>query len=99
MHGPKHNLVLARPPEAARRPHAQSWHGVKLVDDYAWLRAENWQDVMRDPGCLAPNIRAYLDAENAYTDAQLADTRTLQETLFQEMKGRLKQDDSTVPAP
>src|SRR5262245_43884564 len=99
MHGPKHNLVLARPPEAARRAHAQSWHGVKLVDNYAWLRADNWQDVMRDPGCLAPDIRAYLEAENAYTDAQLADTRALQETLFQEMKGRLKQDESTVPAP
>ncbi len=99
MHGPKHNLVLARPPEAARRPHAQTCHGVGLVDDYAWLRADNWQDVMREPGCLDPDIRAYLEAENAYTDAQLADTRALQEALFLEMKGRLKQDDSSVPAP
>ncbi len=99
MHGPKHSLVLARPPEATRRRHAEAHHGVELVDDYAWLRAVNWQDVMREPGCLEADIRAYLDAENAYTDAQLADTRTLQETLFEEMKGRLKQDDSTVPAP
>ena len=54
---------------------------------------------MRDPAVLEPQIRAHLEAENAYTEAQLADTRLLQEQLFLEMKGRLKQDDSTVPAP
>jgi oligopeptidase B len=86
-------------PSAARRPRSAEWHGLDLVDDYAWLKADNWQDVMRDPAVLDPEIRAYLEAENAYCDAQLADTRALQETLFTEMKGRLKEDDSTVPAP
>jgi oligopeptidase B len=99
MHGPAHRHALAVAPLAARRPRIAKWHGVDLVDDYAWLKADNWQDVMRDPAVLDPEIRAYLDAENAYCDAQLSDTRGLQETLFTEMKGRLKEDDSTVPAP
>jgi oligopeptidase B len=70
-----------------------------LPDDYAWLRAENWREVMRDPSVLDPKIRAYLDAENAYAKATLAHTETLQAALFAEMKGRIKEDDSTVPSP
>ena len=99
MHGPAHRHALAKPPLAPRRPHTTTWHGVELVDDYAWLRDDNWQEVMRDPKRLAPEIRAYLEAENAYCDAQLSDTNLLQADLFTEMKGRLKENDSTVPAP
>ncbi len=99
MHGPAHRHALAKPPIAPRRPRTTSWHGIELVDDYAWLRDDNWQEVMRDPKQLAPEIRGYLDAENAYCDAQLSDTNLLQGELFTEMKGRLKEDDSTVPAP
>jgi oligopeptidase B len=69
------------------------------VDDYAWLRASNWQAVMRDPALLDPEIRAHLEAENAFTEDVMADTETLQERLFAEMKGRIKEDDSSVPAP
>ena len=69
------------------------------MDDYAWLRAANWQAVMRDPLLLAPDIRAHLEAENAYTAYGMADTEALQQTLFAEMKGRIKEDDSSVPAP
>jgi oligopeptidase B len=86
-------------PSAERRASVSTWHGIALTDDYAWLRAENWREVMRDPSVLDPKIRAYLDAENAYTKATLAHTETLQEALFAEMKGRIKEDDSTVPSP
>jgi oligopeptidase B len=55
--------------------------------------------VMRNPALLDAEIRTYLEAENAYCDAKLADMRDLQDTLFAEMKARLKQDDSTVPSP
>jgi oligopeptidase B len=99
MHGPSHRHAFVKPPRAARRPNVTTWHDVELVDDYAWLKAENWQDVMREPTALDPEIRAYLDAENAYCEAQLSETRTLQEDLFREMRGRLKEDDSSVPAP
>jgi oligopeptidase B len=69
------------------------------VDDYAWLRAPNWQAVMRDPALLDPAIRAHLEAENAYTNAVMAETEALQHRLFAEMKGRIKEDDASVPAP
>jgi oligopeptidase B len=74
-------------------------HGIARVDDYAWLRASNWQAVMRDPAALDAKIRAYLETENAYTKAMLAETETLQAKLFAEMKGRIKEDDVGVPAP
>jgi oligopeptidase B len=86
-------------PIAERRPQLDIHHGIQRIDDYAWLRAANWQEVMRDPAALAGDIRSYLLAENAYTEVTLAGTMTLQETLFQEMKGRIKEDDSTVPSP
>ena len=99
MHAPAHRHAFVKPPRAARRPSIATWHSVELVDDYAWLKAANWQDVMREPAVLDPEIRAYLDAENAYCEGQLAETRGLQDDLFGEMRGRLKEDDSSVPAP
>jgi len=87
------------PPTAAKVPTTATHHGITIVDEYSWLRADNWQEVMRDPGKLNPEIRAHLEAENAYTDAALASTKALQEQLFEELKARIKQDDSTVPAP
>ncbi len=54
---------------------------------------------MRDPALLEPEIRSYLEAENAYTKAIMAGTEPLQEALFAEMKGRIKEDDVGVPAP
>ncbi|MEX1060131.1 MAG: S9 family peptidase [Methyloceanibacter sp.] len=89
----------ARPPRAARRPLTSLHHGIARVDDYAWLRSSNWQAVMRDPALLEPEIRSYLEAENAYTKAIMADTEPLQRELFAEMKGRIKEDDVGVPAP
>lgn len=87
------------PPVAEIRPLHDVRHGIERVDDYAWLRAENWQEVMRDPASLNAAIRAYLEAENAHTAKAMAGTEALQETLFKEMKGRIKEDDSSVPSP
>ena len=91
----------ARQPAAPRtesRPATSDHFGITLTDDFAWLRAENWQEVMRDPGALDPAILAYLQQENAYCQRMLADTEPLQAKLFSEMKGRIKQDNSTVPS-
>ncbi len=87
------------PPIAAKKPHVSSRHGVEIIDDYAWLRAGNWQEVMQDPTVLDDEIRAYLEAENAYTKEAMADVAPLADTLFSELKGRIKQDDSGVPTP
>src|SRR5262249_42370890 len=85
-------------PRAEKRPHSTTHHGVTLTDDYAWLRADNWREVMRDPHALDPAIRSHLEAENGYAAALLADTEALQGRLFAEMKGRIKEDDSSVPS-
>jgi oligopeptidase B len=87
------------PPRAEKQPVSRTFHGIEISDDYGWLRDAKWQDVMRDPGVLTPSIRTYLEAENAYTAAQMAPTGALQEKLFAEMKGRIKEDDSSVPSP
>jgi len=87
------------PPRAGKKPVVREFHGHTLTDDYGWLRADNWQDVMRDPGLLQRDIRDYLEAENAYVAQEMAPTSTLQDTLFSEMKARIKEDDSSVPSP
>ena len=87
------------PPAADRRPRKIEQLGRTRIDDYAWLKDEAWQKVMRDPTALRPDIRAHLEAENAYTSAQLAPTQALQDALFAEMRGRIKEDDSSVPSP
>jgi len=87
------------PPMAPRRPHSHAVHGIAMVDDYAWLKDENWQEVLRDPSVLHPDIRNYLEAENQYTESLLGHTASLQKTLVREMRGRIKEDDSSVPSP
>ena len=87
------------PPAADRRPLKIEQLGRTRTDDYAWLKDEDWRKVMRDPAALRADIRTHLEAENAYTAAQLAPTETLQAALFAEMRGRIKEDDSSVPAP
>ena len=84
-------------PTAQTRPLERSSHGVILTDEFAWLRDPNWQQVMRDPRLLDPKIREHLKNENVYADRVLGPTQTLQETLITEMRGRIKEDDSTVP--
>ena len=88
-----------KPPIAPRRPSRRTLHGVTVSDDYAWLKDEKWQQVLRDPALLDPDIRAYLDAENAYTEEMLGPTLALQKALVAEMRGRIKEDDSGVPTP
>ena len=90
---------MAKPPVAERRPTTRLLHGIAVEDDFAWLKDARWQEVLRDPSILAPDIRAYLEAENRYTEEVLAPTRALQKALVAEMRGRIKEDDSSVPTP
>jgi oligopeptidase B len=87
------------PPKAEKRPHRIEQLGRVREDEYAWMKDENWQAVMRAPSALRPDIRAHLEAENAYTSAMLAATEALQGKMFEEMKGRVKEDDASVPSP
>lgn len=84
------------PPPCPKKPR-KSPSG--LMDDYDWLRADNWQQVMKDPQTLAPEIREILEAENTHTTATMADTADIQQTLFTEMRGRILENDSSLPVP
>ncbi len=90
--------MTPEPPRAPRREQAVERHGETVIDAYGWMRDPNWQKVMQQPDVLDAEIRAYLEAENAYTAAVLAPTEGLQEALYDELKGRLKEDDASVPA-
>jgi len=82
---------LPAPPVAERRPYSVTVHGETIDDPYAWLKDAGYPDV-KDPAILA-----YLEAENAYFEAAMAPHRPLVDTLYEEMKGRIKEDDSSVP--
>jgi oligopeptidase B len=75
-----------QPPGARRIPKITVIHGDQLHDNHAWLRERD-----------NPEVRAYLEAENAYTDAVMKPTEPLQEALYHEILGRIKEDDATVP--
>jgi oligopeptidase B len=92
-------IAAAAAPVAERRPHRSVIHGVELTDDYHWMRAANWQEALRDPAVLPADIKAHLVAENAYSDAVLAPVKPLIEAMVKEMRGRIKEDDSSVPSP
>lgn len=89
--------TVAAPPAIMRRPAETIVHGVALRDDYAWLKAGNWQEVLRDPEALPGEIRAVIEAENRYAQTMLKPAAELQEALFKEMRGRIKEEDSEVP--
>lgn len=91
--------AINTPPRAYKRASTITRHGEKVTDTFAWLKDENWQQVMHDPSVLDPDIRAYLEAENAYTQTQLQSSEGLAAELFAEMKARIKEDDSSVPSP
>ncbi|MDQ4136967.1 MAG: S9 family peptidase, partial [Pseudomonadota bacterium] len=84
-------------PVAPVHPHRFEVHGQTIEDPYAWLKAANWREVLKDPALLSPEIRAHLEAENAYLEAALAGTEPLREALVKEMRGRIKEDDASVP--
>ncbi|MDB5492731.1 MAG: prolyl oligopeptidase family protein [Phenylobacterium sp.] len=92
-------VSLPAPPRARKDPKRIEQLGRVRVDDYAWMKDEAWQQVLRDPKALRADVREHLTAENAYTKALLAGTEALQAQLFDEMKGRIKQDDASVPVP
>ena len=87
------------PPVAKIEPVRHEQLGRGRVDDYAWMKDDNWREVLRDPSAIKSDVKAYLEAENAYAKAMLAPTEALQAAMFQEMKGRIKEDDSSVPMP
>ena len=85
------------PPVAKREEKTIEQVGRTRTDHYFWMKDDNWQAVMKDPTVLREDIREYLVAENAYTKAVLEEpTKALADELFAEMRGRIKEDDSSL---
>ena len=83
---PRAAEAQGEPPVAKRIQKVDTLHGEILRDDYYWLREKK-----------NPEVRRYLEAENAYTEASLAHTQTLRDSMYREMVGRLKETDLSVP--
>lgn len=96
-----HDLAVSTltPPKASQKQFKDTHHGITRKDEYAWLRDDNWQAVMKCPAALAAEIRSYIEAENNYTEAVMSQTGDLRHQLFAELKSRLQEDESTPPAP
>ncbi|HWT50928.1 MAG TPA: S9 family peptidase [Caulobacter sp.] len=92
------NAARPTPPVAKKIPKTIEQLGRTRTDDYAWMKDDNWQKVLRDPALIKADVKEHLTAENAYTKAMLASTEPLQQKMFAEMKGRIKEDDASVPA-
>lgn len=75
-----------KPPIAEKKPHEMTIHGHTRTDDYFWLKERENPDVIK-----------YLEEENGYTAAALSDTKQFQDNLYKEMRGRIKEDDESVP--
>ena len=90
-------MTKPAPPLAPKRPHRIEQLGRVRVDDYAWMKDDNWQQVLRDPKTLRADVREHLKAENAYTNAVTKDLKPFEETLYKEMLGHIKQTDLSGP--
>src|ERR1700722_4616751 len=90
---------VPQPQRAEIRPRDVHAQGETWRDDYAWIRAENWREVLRDPAALPAEIRTLLEAENTYAEEILEPTRDLRRDPVREMRARLSEDDSEPPAP
>ncbi|HFC01218.1 MAG TPA: S9 family peptidase [Phaeodactylibacter sp.] len=86
-----------KPPIAKKVPKEMTIHGDTRVDDYFWMRLSDEQKNAKIPDQQTKDVVAYLNAENDYTKKMLAHTEGLQKKLFDEIVGRIKQDDESVP--
>ncbi len=99
----KEEIVTAKPdpeltpPVAHKEPQTIEQQGYTRTDNYAWMKDENWQEVLRDPDVLRADIKEHLEAEVAYYEAMTADLEPLRQKLVAEMRGRIKEDDASVP--
>ena len=84
-------------PKLRKQPTIKTCHSISWEDDFSWVHQENILEVLKDGSKLLPEVKKYLDEENAYTQKQLEDTKPLQKKLFDEIKSRIKLDDESLP--
>ena len=84
-------------PQLEKKTELKSCHDVRWKDNYSWIHQSNILDVLKDGSKLLVDVRKYLEEENAYTQFHLKGTKKLQKELFNEIKGRIKLDDESLP--
>ena len=85
------------PPDVAKKPHEMTIHGDTRVDDYYWMRLTDEQKSAKEKDSHTQEVVDYIDAENDYTESRLKHTKKFQDKLFDEIVGRIKKDDESVP--
>ena len=84
-------------PQLAKKLELKSCHNVTWEDNYSWIHQKDILEVLKDKLKLDPEVKKYLDEENVYAEHHLKDTKKLQKKLFDEIKGRIKLDDESIP--
>ena len=84
-------------PQLEKKTEIKSCHDVRWKDNYSWIHQSNILDILKDRSKLLVEVRKYLEEENAYTQYHLKDTKKLRKKLFNEIKGRIKLDDESLP--
>ena len=84
-------------PYLEKKPELKSCHNTTWGDNYSWIHQTNILDVLKDSSLLLPETKKYLEDENRYTDYHLKDTKDIQKLLFNEIKGRIKLEDESLP--
>ena len=83
-------------PKLKQKLEVKKYHGYELKDEFSWTHQKNILEVLKDSSKLLPDVRKYLEEENAFTEHHLKSTKDIQKKLFDEIKGRIKLDDESL---
>ncbi len=84
-------------PQLKKKLEIKTCHNIDWEDNYSWIHQDNILEVLRDKSKLDPEVKKYLEDENAYSEHHLKDTKDIQKKLFDEIKARIKLDDESLP--
>ena len=84
-------------PQLKKKSEIKNCHNYSWEDNYSWIHQNDILEVLKDSKKLNPDVRKYLEDENSYTDFHLSNTKNIQKKLFDEIKGRIKLDDESLP--
>ena len=87
---------MTNPPKLKRKLEIRKYHDYEVKDEFSWVHQKNILEVLKDSSKLDPDVRKYLEEENAYTNFRMQDTEKFQKKLFKEIKGRMKLDDESL---
>ena len=84
-------------PQLRKKPEVKSCHDVSWEDNYSWIHQKNILEVLKDSSKLLPEVKKYLEEENVYFEYQMKNTKDSQKKIFDEIKGRIKLEDQSLP--